>query len=74
LDSKEIQNEIHNARERLAKNLGELDYAFSAQGLWAKTKLAISKFYKDDSGQLRIDRIAISAFVALVYFLISKKD
>jgi hypothetical protein len=74
LNSKEIQNEIHNARERLAKNLGELDYAFSAQGLWARIKLAINKFYKDESGQLRIDRIAISTLVALVYFLISKKD
>jgi hypothetical protein len=74
LNSKEIQSEIYKARERLASNLGELDYAFTAQGLWKKTKQMVNKFYKDELGQIRIDRVAISAFVALVYLLISKKD
>jgi hypothetical protein len=74
LNSQEIQKEIYKARERLASNLGELDYAFTAQGLWKKTKLMISKFYKDDLGQIRIDRVAFSAFIALVYLLISRKD
>ena len=74
LDSKEIREDINSARERLAANLGELDYAFSVQGLWAKTKKTVIDFYKDSSGQLRIDRIAISAVVALVALLLSKKD
>ena len=74
MNSQEIQKEIYKARERLASNLGELDYAFTAQGLWKKTKLMISKFYKDDLGQIRIDRVAFSAFIALVYLLISRKD
>ena len=74
MNSQEIQKEIYKARERLASNLGELDHAFTAQGLWNKTKQMISKFYKDDLGQIRIDRVAISAFIALVYLLISRKD
>lgn len=74
MDSKEIREDINSARERLAANLGELDYAFSAQGLWVKIKKTVIDFYKDSSGQLRIDRIAISAVVALVALLLSKKD
>jgi hypothetical protein len=74
VSQEEIQKDIVSARERLAQNLGALDYSLSLKGLVAKAKKALKDFYTDNSGQLRIDRIAISIVVGLVALVFSKKD
>ena len=74
MSQEEIQKDIVSARERLAQNLGALDYLLSFKGLVAKAKRALKDFYTDNSGQLRIDRIAISLVLALVALVFSKKD
>ena len=74
MSQEEIQKDIVSARERLAQNLGALDYSLSFKGLVAKAKNALKDFYTDNSGQLRFDRIAITIVVALVALVFSKKD
>ena len=74
MSQEEIRNEIVTARERLAQNLGHLDYSLSAKGLIEKTKKKLKDFYTDNSGQVRIDRVAISLVVAIVALLFSRKD
>lgn len=74
MSSEEIQNEILTARKRLAENLGELDYSLSAKGMFEKIKKIVKDFYSDNSGQLRIDRIAISLVVAVIALVLSRKD
>ena len=74
MSQEEIKNEIVNARERLAQNLGYLDYSLSTKGLFEKAKKKLKDFYTDNSGQLRIDRVAISLVVAIVALLFSRKD
>ena len=74
MSQEEIQKDIVSARERLAQSLGALDYSLSFKGLVAKAIKALKDFYTDNSGQLRIDRIAISIVVALVALVFSKKD
>ncbi len=74
MSQEEIRNEIVTARERLAQNLGHLDYSLSAKGLFEKAKKKLKDFYTDNSGQVRIDRVAISLVVAIVALLFSRKD
>lgn len=74
MSSEEIQNEILTARKRLAENLGELDYSLSAKGMFEKIKKIVKDFYSDNSGQLRIDRIAVSLVVAVIALVFSRKD
>lgn len=74
MSQEEIQSEILTARERLAQNLGELDYSLSAKGLFEKAKKTVKDFYTDNSGQLRIDRIAISLVLTVVALVFSRKD
>ena len=74
MSQEEIKNEIVNARERLAQNLGHLDYSLSAKGLIEKAKRIFKNFFTDESGQLRIDRIAISLVLAVIALLFSRRD
>jgi hypothetical protein len=74
VSQEEIQKDIVSARERLAQNLGALDYSLSFKGLVVKAKKGLKDFYTDNSGQLRIDRIVITIVVALVALVFSKKD
>ena len=74
MSQEEIHKDIVSARERLAQNLGALDFSLSFKGLVVKAKKALKDFYTDNSGQLRIDRIAISLILALAALVFSKKD
>lgn len=74
MSQEEISQEILSARERLAENLGHLDYSLSAQGIKDKAKRLFKDFYHDNSGQLRIDRVVITAVIAIFALIFSRKD
>ena len=53
----QIEAEIIAARERLAKNLSELEYALSSEGLKNRGKELAKNFFTHPDGEYRIERI-----------------
>ena len=62
----QIEAEIIAARERLAKNLSELEYAMSPAGIAEHGKAYAKKVFTRADGELRIERIIGSVIGALV--------
>ena len=61
----QIEAEIIAARERLAKNLSELEYAMSPAGIAERGKDFAKKVFTYPDGELRIERIIGSVVGAL---------
>ena len=62
----QIEAEIIAARERLAKNLSELEYAMSPAGIMERGKDFAKKFFTDSEGQIKIERVIGSVVGTLV--------
>jgi hypothetical protein len=69
----QIEAEIIAARERLAKNLSELEYAMSPAGIAELGKVYAKKVFTRPDGELRIERIIGSVVGALVSLKIIRK-
>ncbi len=69
----QIEAEIIAARERLAKNLSELEYAMSPSGIAERGKVYAKKVFTHPDGELRIERIIGSVVGALVSLKIIRK-
>ena len=69
----QIEAEIIAARERLAKNLSELEYAMSPAGIMDRGKVFAKKFFTDSEGQIKIERVIGSVAGTLVGLKIIRK-
>ena len=69
----QIEAEIIAARERLAKNLPELEYAMSPAGIMERGKDFAKKFFTDSEGQIKIERVIGSVVGTLVGLKIIRK-
>jgi hypothetical protein len=69
----QIEAEIIAARERLAKNLSELEYAMSPAGIAERGKAYAKKVFTRADGELRFERIVGSVLGALVSLKIIRK-
>lgn len=69
----QIEAEIIAARERLAKNLSELEYAMSPAGIMERGKDFAKKFFTDSEGQIKIERVIGSVVGTLVSLKIIRK-
>ena len=69
----QIEAEIIAARERLAKNLSELEYAISPAGIMDRGKAFAKKFFTDSEGQIKIERVIGSVVGTLVGLKIIRK-
>jgi len=69
----QIEAEIIAARERLAKNLSELEYAMSSDGIMERGKDFAKKFFTDSEGQIKIERVIGSVVGTLVGLKIIRK-
>ncbi len=69
----QIEAEIIAARERLAKNLSELEYAMSPAGIAERGKDFAKKVFTHPDGELRFERIIGSVVGALVSLKIIRK-
>jgi hypothetical protein len=69
----QIEAEIIAARERLAKNLSELEYAMSPAGIMERGKEFAKKFFIDSEGQIKIERVIGSVVGTLVGLKIIRK-
>ena len=69
----QIEAEIIAARERLAKNLSELEYAMSPAGIMDRGKVFVKKFFTDSEGQIKIERVIGSVVGTLVGLKIIRK-
>jgi hypothetical protein len=69
----QIEAEIIAARERLAKNLSELEYAMSPAGITERGKDFAKKFFTDSEGQIKIERVIGSVVGTLVGLKIIRK-
>jgi len=69
----QIEAEIIAARERLAKNLSELEYAMSPAGIMDRGKVITKKFFTDSEGQIKIERVIGSVVGTLVGLKIIRK-
>lgn len=69
----QIEAEIIAARERLAKNLSELEYAMSPAGIMDRGKVFAKKFFTDSEGQIKMKRVVGSIVGTLVGLKIIRK-
>ena len=69
----QIEAEIIAARERLAKNLSELEYAMSPAGIMDRGKVFAKKFFTDSEDQIKIERVIGSVVGTLVGLKIIRK-
>ena len=69
----QIEAEIIAARERLAKNLSELEYVMSPSGIAERGKEFAKKFFTDSEGQIKIQRVIGSVVGTLVGLKIIRK-
>jgi hypothetical protein len=69
----QIEAEIIAARERLAKNLSELEYAMSPAGIMDRGKVFAKQFFTDSEGQIKIERVIGSVVGTLVGLKIIRK-
>ena len=69
----QIEAEIIAARERLAKNLSELEYAMSPAGIMDRGKVFAKKLFTDSEGQIKIERVIGSVVGTLVGLKIIRK-
>ncbi|MFM1826087.1 MAG: hypothetical protein RLZZ37_722 [Actinomycetota bacterium] len=69
----QIEEEIIAARERLARNLSELEYALSSEGLKNRGKELAKNFFTHPDGEYRIERIIGAAIGTLLSLKIIRK-
>ena len=69
----QIEAEIIAARERLAKNLSELEYALSSEGLKNRGKELVKNFFTHPDGEYRIERIIGAAIGTILSLKIIRK-
>jgi hypothetical protein len=69
----QIEAEIIAARERLAKNLSELEYSISPAGLGERGKDFAKKVFTDSEGKLRVERIVGAVVGSLISLKIIRK-
>ena len=69
----QIEAEVIAARERMAKNLSELEYAMSPAGITERGKDLAKRVFTRPDGELRIERIIGSVVGALVSLKIIRK-
>ena len=69
----QIEAEIIAARERLAKNLSELEYALSSEGLKNRGRELAKNFFTHPDGEFRIERIIGAAIGTILSLKIIRK-
>jgi Zn-dependent protease with chaperone function len=69
----QIEAEIIAARERLAKNLSEIEYALSSEGLKNRGKELAKNFFTHPDGEYRIERIIGAAIGTVLSLKIFRK-
>jgi len=69
----QIEAEIIAARERLAKNLSEIEYALSSEGLKNRGKELAKNFFTHPDGEYRIERIIGAAIGTILSLKIIRK-
>jgi len=69
----QIEAEIIAARERLAKNLSELEYALSPSGLSERGMQYMKKIFTDQDGDIRYERVLGAVLGTVLGLKIIKK-